>query len=65
MKKVIKHGKYYKEKHIGHFRSCVICPECNSRIYCDLGYPKLLFCGECECEFEFEFEDVEYLYEEE
>ena len=63
MRKVIKHGKHFKEKHMGYFLSYVRCPECNLKIYCDLDYPKLLVC-KCGCEFEFEYEDVLYLYEE-
>lgn len=64
MIKVVKHGQFYQEKKKITGIPYVKCPECNSRIFCDLDYPKLLIC-ECGCEFEFEYEDVEYLYEEE
>ena len=60
MRKVIKHGKHYKEKQTTDCITYVKCPECNLKIYCDLSYPKLLIC-KCGCEFEFEFEDIEYL----
>lgn len=57
MRKVIKHGKYYKEKEVVYY---VRCPECNLKIHFDPDYPRVLVC-KCGCAFEFEDEDVGYL----